>query len=61
MPKMFSPSKMFFKKNFDHDNMKKPTSKVAKPAQIQTKSQFLFQKNLPPRDFAIMTLDKITL
>ena len=25
-------------------------------AQIQPKSQFLFQKNLPPRDFSIMTL-----
>ena len=36
--------------------MKKPASKVAKPAQIQSKSQFLFHKNLPPRDFSIMTL-----
>ena len=36
--------------------MKKPASKVAKPAQIQPKSQFLFHKNLPPRDFSIMTL-----
>ena len=32
-------------------------SKVAKPAQIQPKSQFLFHKNLPPHDFSIMTLD----
>ena len=31
-------------------------SKVAKPAQIQPKSQFLFHKNLAPRDFSIMTL-----
>ena len=36
--------------------MKKPASKVAEPAQIQPKSQFLFHKNLPPRDFSIMTL-----
>ena len=36
--------------------MKKLASKVAKPAQIQPKSQFLFHKNLPPRDFSIMTL-----
>ena len=36
--------------------MKKPASKVAKPAQIQPKSQFLFHKNLPPRDLSIMTL-----
>ena len=35
---------------------KKLASKVAKPAQIQPKSQFLFHKNLPPRDFSIMTL-----
>ena len=34
--------------------MKKP----AEPAQIQPKSQFLFHKNLPPRDFSIMTLFK---
>ena len=53
---MFSPSKMFLKKNFAHENMKKPASKVAKPAQIQPKSQFLFHKNLPLRDFSIMTL-----
>ena len=36
--------------------MKKPASKVAEPAQIQPKSQFLFHKNLPPRDFSLMTL-----
>ena len=36
--------------------MKKTASKVAKRAQIQPKSQFLFHKNLPPRDFSIMTL-----
>ena len=53
---MFSPSKMFLKFFFAHENMKKPASKVAEPAQIQPKSQFLFHKNLPPRDFSIMTL-----
>ena len=37
--------------------MKKMASKVAEPAQIQPKSQFLFHKNLLPRDFSIMTLD----
>ena len=36
--------------------MKKAASKVAEPAQIQPKSQFLFHKNLPPRDFSLMTL-----
>ena len=36
--------------------MKKPASKVAEPAQIQPKSQFLFHKNLLPRDFSLMTL-----
>ena len=36
--------------------MKKTASKVAQPAQIQPKSQFLFHKNLPPRDFSLMTL-----
>ena len=36
--------------------MKKLASKVAEPAKIQPKSQFLFHKNLPPRDFSIMTL-----
>ena len=56
MPKMFSPSTMFLKKKFAHENMKNPASKVAEPAQIQPKSQFLFHKNLPPWDFSIMTL-----
>ena len=56
MPKMFSPSTMFFKKKFAHENMRKPASKVAKRAQIQPKSQYLFHKNLPQRDFSIMTL-----
>ena len=56
MPKMFSPSTMFLKIFFAHENMKKPASKVAEPAQIQPKSQFLFHKNLPPRDFSLMTL-----
>ena len=45
---------------FAHENMKKPASKVAKPAQIQPKSQFLFHKNLPLRDFSIMTLPVTT-
>jgi hypothetical protein len=40
---MFSPSK---KKKKAHENMKKTASKVAEPAQIQPKSQFLFHKNL---------------
>ena len=53
---MFSPSTMFLKKFFANENMKKPASKVDKPAQIQPKSQFLFHKNLSPRDFSIMTL-----
>ena len=56
MPKMFSPCKMFLKKIFDHEDTKKPASKVAEPAKIQPKSQFLFHKNLPPRDFSLMTL-----
>ena len=56
MPKMFSPSAMFLEIFFAHVNMKKPASKVAEPAQIQPKSQFLFHKNLPPRDFSLMTL-----
>ena len=57
MPKLFSSSTMFFKKKFfAHENMKKPASKVAEPAQIQPKSQFLFHENLPPRDFSIITL-----
>ena len=41
---------MFLKILFAHENMKKPALKVAEPAQIQPKSQFLFHKNLPPRD-----------
>ena len=57
MPKMFSHLKCF-NFFFAYENMKKPTSKFAKPAQIQPKSQFLFHKNLPPRDFSIMTLGK---
>ena len=57
MPLLFSPSTMFKKKKFAHENMKKMASKVAKPAQIQPKYQFLFHKNLPPRNFSIMTLD----
>ena len=52
---MFSQSTMFLEIFLAHENMKKPPSKVAKPAQIQPKSQFLFHKNLPPRDFSIMT------
>ena len=56
MPKMFSPSAMFPKIFFAHENMKKTASQVAEPAQIQPKSQLLFHKNLPPRDFSIMTL-----
>ena len=53
---MFSPSKMFKTKFFAHEDIKNPASKVAKPAQIQPKSQVLFHKNLPPLDFSIMTL-----
>ena len=53
---MFSPSKMFFKIFFAHENMRKPASKVAEPAKIQPKFQFLFHKNLPPLDFSLMTL-----
>ena len=56
MQKMFSLSAMFVFFNFAHENMKKPASKVDEPAQMQPKSQFLFHKNLPPRDFSIMTL-----
>ena len=42
--------------------MKKPASKVAKSAQIQPKSQFLFHKYPPPWDwdFFIMTLPSAT-
>ena len=39
--------------------MRKLASKVAEPAQIQPKSQFLFHKNLPPRDFSLITLHKM--
>ena len=46
-------AKKFF---FAHENMKKLASKVAEPAQIQPKSQFLFHINLLPWDFSIMTL-----
>ena len=56
MPKMFSPSTMFLKTLFCRWKHEKPASKVAEPAQIQPKSQFLFHKNLPPRDFSLMTL-----
>ena len=45
---MFSRSKMFKKKFFVHENMRKPASKDAEPAQIQPKSQFLFHKNQSP-------------
>ena len=51
---------------FFHENMKKEASKVAhnRPIffsvlptfRIQPKSQFLFHKNLPPRDLSILTL-----
>ena len=53
---------------FSPENMKKPPSKVAhnrpKPlffqdcqsAEIQPKSQFLFHKDVSPRDFCTMTL-----
>ena len=61
MPKMFSPSKMFYKYFFAQENMKNPASKVAEPAQIQPKSQFLFHKNLPPSEFSIMTLPTLLL
>ena len=57
MPKMSSPSKIFLKFFFAHENMKKPASKFAKSAQIQPKSQFRFHKNLLLRDFSIMTLN----
>ena len=52
---------------FAHENMKKTASKVAhnrlefffqycQSAQIQPRSQFLFHKNLQPREFSIITL-----
>ena len=59
---------MFFVWFFCPRKLEKPASKVAhnrpkgfffqycQPAQIQPKSQLLFHKNLPPRDFFIMTL-----
>ena len=47
---------LIFISHFAHENMKKLASKVAEPAQIQPKSQFLFHKNLPLRNFSIMTL-----
>ena len=50
MPKMFSPSTIFKKKDFAHEK------NSLKSYQIQPKSQFLFHKNLPLRDFSIMTL-----
>ena len=50
MPLLFSPSTMFLNFFFAHENMKNLASKVAKPAQIQPKSQFLFHINLPPQD-----------
>merc|ERR1712051_772277 len=52
--KCFHRLKCFLKFFFAHENMKKLVSKVAEPAQIQPKSQFLFHKNLPPRDFSLM-------
>ena len=54
--KCFHRLKCFKKMFFAHENMKKPASKVAEPAQILPKSQFLFHKNLPPQEFSIMTL-----
>ena len=54
--KCFHRLKCFLKFFFAHENMKKPTSKVAEPAQIQPKSQYLFHKTLPPQDFSITTL-----
>ena len=41
---------------FGPQKHEKPASKFAKLAQIQPKSQYLFHKNLPPRDFSLMTL-----
>ena len=53
---LFSADAIVFSKNlknifFDPENMKKPPSKVA-----HNWPQFLFHKNLPPRNFSIMTL-----
>ena len=53
---LFSADTTMFKKKIAHENMKKPASKVAKLAQIQPKSQFLFHKNCSPRDLCIKTL-----
>ena len=61
MPKMFSLSTMFFKKYFAHENMKKTASKVAEPAQIQPKSQFLFHKNLLPQDFKLQAEARVAI
>ena len=58
MPKMFSLSTILLKHFFAHENIKNPASKVAEPAQIQPKSQFLFHNNLPPQDFSFMTLNQ---
>ena len=49
---------MFFEFFFAQENMQKPASKVAEPAQIQPKSQFLFHKKSPTarllyNDFAL--------
>ena len=68
MLKMFSPSTRFFRIFFGPwKHEKKQPQKLLiigqnfvfqhfQPAQIQPKFQFLFHKNLPPRDFSIMTL-----
>ena len=57
MPKMFLQSTMFLIFFFAHENMKKPASKVDKPAQIQPKSQFMFHKNLPPATTGLLYND----
>ena len=49
-----------FKKKFAYENMKKTALKVADLAQCKPKSQFLLFKNLPPRDFSIMTLHNLS-
>ena len=51
---MYNVFNFFF---FAHENMKKTASKVAELAQIQLKCLFLFHRNIPPRNFSIMTLD----